>query len=624
MESVETTGNLSQAAPAKGAGGSIKGHASGGTSTTTAITTTTKNDDSSSSSSDKKTDKPATSLDDGSASDTNTPSTPVTTAQALDTAADGDGPSLAKDSNIDGETVVDESSRSQTPITNNSEERIGKEVEKGKLRALKEKAMADYEAHAQKQRFQRLNFLLERSSLYASFLTEKMERQRQEQRERDERERQQQQQQQQAELSNEDELNTQGASKKRRLGRPRKGAASKQATGGADEEYDELDGNREDGQRRLKHRRIARDNEKYKLSDYIDPETMTTRDKESKAGQQSQQQQQQQQSKGTVKRSHRQPKTLTGGIMRDYQIEGMEWLVSLYENGLNGILADEMGLGKTIQTISFLTYLRERDVWGPFLIVCPLSTVANWVSEFMRFVPTTPVLLYHGTPQERAYLRQKHLKKLNKSFPVVVTSYELVMNDRKYLQRFAWKYIVVDEGHRIKNLNCKLIRELKSYRSANRLLLTGTPLQNNLAELWSLLNFLLPDIFDDLDSFQSWFDFDDIHQKDGQSRILSEENKSHIISKLHHILQPFLLRRLKADVEHHLPKKREYVISCPMTVEQRQFYKATVDNNLVDFIRKRMLADSLRASGNDGKDSLSVDDVLDGCDDDDDGSDSDH
>ena len=114
------------------------------------------------------------------------------------------------------------------------------------------------------------------------------------------------------------------------------------------------------------------------------------------------------------------------------------------------------------------------------------------------------VVLYHGSIDERSKIRSKRLKTLNSSFPVIVTSYEIVMNDRKYLQRFRWKYIVVDEGHRLKNLNSRLIRELKAYTSAYRLLLTGTPLQNNLSELWSLLNFLLPDIFDDLESFQRW------------------------------------------------------------------------------------------------------------------------
>ncbi|KAJ3115637.1 hypothetical protein HK098_006915, partial [Nowakowskiella sp. JEL0407] len=199
--------------------------------------------------------------------------------------------------------------------------------------------------------------------------------------------------------------------------------------------------------------------------------------------------------------SERQPKLVTGAVMREYQLVGLEWLISLYDNGLNGILGDEMGLGQTLQTIAFLAFLKEKKVHAPFLIVAPLNTIANWVSEFERFTPTIPVVLYHGTPEERSHIRNFKLKRVDENFPVVVTSYEICMNDRKNLQHLMWKYIVVDEGHRIKNLNCKLIQELKSYHSANRLLLTGTPLQNNLKELWSLLNFLMPDIFNDLDSF---------------------------------------------------------------------------------------------------------------------------
>ncbi|ORY02995.1 hypothetical protein K493DRAFT_207530 [Basidiobolus meristosporus CBS 931.73] len=286
--------------------------------------------------------------------------------------------------------------------------------------------------------------------------------------------------------------------------------------------------------------------------------------------------------------SSRQPILVTGGILKDYQLAGFEWLVSLYENGLNGILADEMGLGKTLQTISFLAYLRERNVWGPYLIIAPMSTLANWVSEFNRFTPTIPVLLYHGSIEERAHMRRKRMGKLGETFPVVVTSYELIMNDRKYLQKYAWKYLVIDEGHRIKNMNCKLVRELKSYHSANRLLLTGTPLQNNLLELWSLLNFLLPDIFDSVEIFQSWFDFNDLNEKKGKEKVISDETQHNIVSKLHHILKPFLLRRLKSDVEFQLPKKREYILYAPMTSKQKEYYDAILNGQIHSFLKKRM------------------------------------
>ena len=130
--------------------------------------------------------------------------------------------------------------------------------------------------------------------------------------------------------------------------------------------------------------------------------------------------------------------------MRNYQLDGLYWLASLYENGLNGILADEMGLGKTIQTISLLAYLRERGTYGPFLVVAPLSTLSNWVEEFAKWTPTVPVILYHGSPTERAALRASKMKdETSRSFPVVCTSYEICMNDQKFLSPYKWKYVII-------------------------------------------------------------------------------------------------------------------------------------------------------------------------------------
>ena len=130
--------------------------------------------------------------------------------------------------------------------------------------------------------------------------------------------------------------------------------------------------------------------------------------------------------------------------MRNYQLEGLDWLCSLYENGLNGILADEMGLGKTIQTIAFLAFLREKGTMGPFLIAAPLSTLSNWVDEFERFAPSIPVVLYHGTPPQRADIRHTRLRKESSpDFPVVCTTYEICMNDRKYLADYNWKFIII-------------------------------------------------------------------------------------------------------------------------------------------------------------------------------------
>ncbi|KAK9447087.1 SNF2 family N-terminal domain-containing protein [Limtongia smithiae] len=286
----------------------------------------------------------------------------------------------------------------------------------------------------------------------------------------------------------------------------------------------------------------------------------------------------------------RQPSLITGGVLKDFQLAGVEWLVSLYENGLNGILADEMGLGKTLQTIAFIAFLREKGIYGPFLVVAPLSTLRNWTNEFLRFAPTIPTLMYHGVPEERAAMRSKYLfQTKNSKYPVIVTSYNIILNDSAYLRKIKWNYIIIDEGHRIKNMNCKLIQELKSYSSANRLLLTGTPLQNNLAELWSLLNFLLPDIFHDLSLFQSWFDFSALQRANGTQEILDEENKHQIVSNLHAILKPFLLRRLKADVDLSLPPKREYVLYAPLTTAQQELYRHLVLHNVKDYLVGKIL-----------------------------------
>ncbi|CAK1361083.1 Lymphoid-specific helicase [Cercospora beticola] len=289
-------------------------------------------------------------------------------------------------------------------------------------------------------------------------------------------------------------------------------------------------------------------------------------------------------------RSAKQPELVTGGLMRTYQLEGLDWLTSLYENGLNGILADEMGLGKTIQTISFLAFLREKGVNGPFLIAAPLSTTSNWVAEFKKWTPSIPVVLYHGSKQEREEIRRKKLRNPGREdFPVVCTSYEICMNDRKHLAHFGWKFIIIDEGHRLKNLNCRLIRELQSYQSANRLLITGTPLQNNLTELWSLLHFLMPSIFDKLESFESWFDFSALERKGGYEEILSKDRQKSLVSSLHAILKPFLLRRVKADVETSLPKKREYVLYAPLTQTQRELYQQILEGNSRAYLENKVV-----------------------------------
>ncbi|CCK72746.1 putative ATPase KNAG_0L01260 [Huiozyma naganishii CBS 8797] len=289
-----------------------------------------------------------------------------------------------------------------------------------------------------------------------------------------------------------------------------------------------------------------------------------------------------------------QPSLLKNCTLKPYQLEGLNWLITLYENGLNGILADEMGLGKTIQSIALLAFIYEMDTQGPFLIAAPLSTLDNWINEFARFAPDVSVCKYYhqGGHVERAKLLRKFFKETHGT-GVVITSYEIIMRDTEYIMSKEWKFLIVDEGHRLKNVNSKLIKELKRINTSNRLLLTGTPLQNNLAELWSLLNFILPDIFSDFEIFNKWFDFKDLDLQSNSKRlnkVINDELEKNLITNLHTILKPFLLRRLKKNVlAGILPPKREYIVNCPLTPIQRKFYKKTLGGNLRVTIFKELM-----------------------------------
>ncbi|ROT42218.1 hypothetical protein SODALDRAFT_268110 [Sodiomyces alkalinus F11] len=282
----------------------------------------------------------------------------------------------------------------------------------------------------------------------------------------------------------------------------------------------------------------------------------------------------------------KQPKSLVGGTMRDYQLEGLTWMYEICQQGMSGILADEMGLGKTVQVISLIALLREEEYLGPHLVVAPLSTLSNWINEFKKWCPSIPAILYHGTPQERAQMWKtkvaRHLSggRPTEKFPVVCTSYEILLREKASLSRVNWGFIIIDEGHRMKNFDSKLFRELRTFSSATRMLITGTPLQNNLRELWSLLHFLLPTIFTDWDAFESWFDFSDLEDAETTKEFIGDRMKQELVKKIHLILQPLLLRRIKADVAKYLPKKREYILYAPLTEEQRDLYHAIADTNV--------------------------------------------
>ncbi|CAN1238805.1 ISWI chromatin-remodeling complex ATPase CHR17 [Linum grandiflorum] len=255
------------------------------------------------------------------------------------------------------------------------------------------------------------------------------------------------------------------------------------------------------------------------------------------------------------------------GKMRDYQLAGLNWLIRLYENGINGILADEMGLGKTLQTISLLGYLHEfRGITGPHMVVAPKSTLGNWMNEIRRFCPVLRPIKFLGNPEERRLIREELL--VAGKFDVCVTSFEMAIKEKSALRRFSWRYIIIDEAHRIKNENSLLSKTMRLYNTNFRLLITGTPLQNNLHELWALLNFLLPEIFSSAETFDEWF------------QISAENDQQEVVQQLHKVLRPFLLRRLKSDVEKGLPPKKETILKVGMSQMQKQYYKALLQKDL--------------------------------------------
>ncbi|KAI6249768.1 Helicase SWR1 [Erysiphe necator] len=269
---------------------------------------------------------------------------------------------------------------------------------------------------------------------------------------------------------------------------------------------------------------------------------------------------------------------LLRGTLRKYQHYGLDWLAGLYANNTNGILADEMGLGKTIQTIALLAHLAcVHEEWGPHLVIVPTSVILNWEMEFKKWCPGFKIMTYYGSIEER---KKKRIGWKNKDmWNVCITSYQLIIRDQQVFKRRPWHYMILDEAHNIKNFNSQRWQTMLTFNTRARLLLTGTPLQNNLTELWSLLYFLMPSDgknqgvggFADLQEFQDWF-------KKPSEQILEHgreqmDNESWgIISKLHKILRPYILRRLKVDVEKQMPAKFEHIEFCRLSKRQRELY----------------------------------------------------
>ncbi|KAJ4896065.1 DNA helicase INO80 [Raphanus sativus] len=262
------------------------------------------------------------------------------------------------------------------------------------------------------------------------------------------------------------------------------------------------------------------------------------------------------------------------GTLKEYQMKGLQWLVNCYEQGLNGILADEMGLGKTIQAMAFLAHLaEEKNIWGPFLVVAPASVLNNWADEISRFCPDLKTLPYWGGLQERTILRKninpKRMYRRDAGFHILITSYQLLVTDEKYFRRVKWQYMVLDEAQAIKSSTSIRWKTLLSFNCRNRLLLTGTPIQNNMAELWALLHFIMPMVFDSHEQFNEWFSKGiENHAEHGGT--LNE----HQLNRLHAILKPFMLRRVKKDVVSELTTKTEVTVHCKLSSRQQAFYQA--------------------------------------------------
>eukprot|EP00063_Salmo_salar_P059666 XP_014034501.1 PREDICTED: helicase SRCAP-like isoform X1 [Salmo salar] len=254
------------------------------------------------------------------------------------------------------------------------------------------------------------------------------------------------------------------------------------------------------------------------------------------------------------------------GQLREYQHIGLDWLVTMYEKKLNGILADEMGLGKTIQTIALLAHLAcEKGNWGPHLIIVPTSVMLNWEMELKRWCPGFKILTYYGSQKERKLKRQGWTKP--NAFHVCITSYKLVLQDHQAFRRKSWRYLILDEAQNIKNFKSQRWQSLLNFNSQRRLLLTGTPLQNSLMELWSLMHFLMPHVFQSHREFKEWFSNPLTGMIEG-----SQEYNEGLVKRLHKVLRPFLLRRIKVDVEKQMPKKYEHVVRCRLSKRQRFLY----------------------------------------------------
>ncbi|KAK1350994.1 SWI/SNF2-like chromatin-remodeling complex ATPase [Hamiltosporidium tvaerminnensis] len=260
------------------------------------------------------------------------------------------------------------------------------------------------------------------------------------------------------------------------------------------------------------------------------------------------------------------------GTLREYQLEGVNWLINMNYNSINCILADEMGLGKTLQTITFLGYLKFfKKISNPHLLIVPKSILHNWKSEFTKFLPEFRILVFH-TSKKELKVNTSSLNEMD--YDVCITTYEMCLLAKNSLKNISWNYIVIDEAHRIKNEKSMLSQIVRIFNCEHRLLLTGTPLQNNIHELWALLNFLVPELFNDSDHFE-----------ESVMRIDQENEDS--VEKLRNVLQVFFLRREKREVEQTLLPKKIVNLYPRLTQMQRDWYKMILERDLSPILGKR-------------------------------------
>ena len=267
-----------------------------------------------------------------------------------------------------------------------------------------------------------------------------------------------------------------------------------------------------------------------------------------------------------------QPDNLQNGELKEYQLEALNWMYKLYKLNINGILADEMGLGKTIQTISLIAMIEKTKLVSEifnYIIIVPKVTLRNWQREITKWLPSANILVFYGDKDERKKIVDTKLHKIQ-DYQILLTTYEVAMKERHSLSKMQFEYLFIDEAHRIKNEKSRLSTDLRTFRTKHRLLITGTPLQNNLHELWSLLNFLMPNIFNSSAEFDELFDLDNS----------DEENQRKIINQMHKLLKPFMLRRLKSEVQFKIPPKKEIYLYVNLSAMQKGLYKQILTKNL--------------------------------------------